>query len=107
MSESELPEFRKMPLKVVNQFVLSAFNQNGSQFVRLIPYEDNHFRVIFKAGYFNLAEDAEEPSKSQWGTLKKKLKRRQKELFIFRDSGRVDCGEQDDCYYLDFGFFKY
>ena len=51
--------------------------------------------------------DATEPSKSQWSTLKKQLKRRDHQIFVFKEYGTVPCNAETDatCLYLDFGFF--
>jgi hypothetical protein len=103
--EYDLPEFEKRPQYQVLPYVKEVFTKN---FARLIEYDDGHYRVIFKSSYFVLPEGAEEPSKSQWGTLKKKMKRHHKGVFIFKETGKADCeGGQGDCYYLDFGFFAY
>ena len=102
----ELPEFEKRPQYQVLPFVKGVFTKN---FVDLIEYEDHHFRVIFKKSYFVLQGDNTEPSKSQWSTLKKKMKRHHKGVFIFKETNTVDCGTdaKDECYYIDFGYFLY
>lgn len=75
-----------------------------TQLVDLIAYEDGHYRAIFKPDYFVLTGDA--PTKSQWNTLKKHLKRIDDQVFIFKEHGDVPCGDGERCYYLDFGFFS-
>ena len=103
--ERDLPEFEKRPQYQVLPYVKEIFTRH---FVRLIEYDDSHFRAIFKSSYFVLPEGIDEPSKSQWGTLKKKMKRHHKGVFVFKETGVIDCGgEQGNCYYVDFGFFAY
>ena len=103
MYDDELPEFKKMKKPRVTTFIHGALAGN---MVRLEEFDDHHFRVIFKASYFQLADGTDEPSKSQWNTLKKKIKRRDHSVFIFREYGQTDCGntEPEACLYLDFGF---
>lgn len=98
----ELPEFAKRKKHEVNKLLTSVFGIENM--VKLDEFEDHHFRVLFKPEFFILNPDATEPSKSQWNTLKKKLKRRDRQLFIFKQYGDIlHDGEQ--AYYLDFGFF--
>lgn len=110
MFDNELPEFRstkyEYAMKFINNVLMGA---GGISMVRLESFEDNHFRAIFKRSYFQLAEGVDEPSKSQWNTLKKKMKRRNHSVFIFRNYGSIACGgkstDSDEiCYYIDFGF---
>ena len=103
--EYDLPEFEKRPQHQVLPYAKEIFTKH---FVRLIEFEDGHFRVVFKPSYFILPEGTGEPSKSQWGTLKKKMKRHHKGVFVFKETGTIDCsGERSNCYYVDFGFFAY
>jgi hypothetical protein len=103
--EYDLPEFEKRPKHEVLPYVKAIFTKS---FVSLDEYDDGHFRVIFKPSYFVLAEGSDKPSKSQWGTLKKKMKRHHRGVFVFKETGTVECGaEQGACYYVDFGFFMY
>lgn len=111
-TETDLPEFLKQPKHQVNMLMTQVF---ADQFIKLVEYDDHHFRAIFRSTQFVLADGATEPSKSQWSTLKKKLKRRDHRIFVFKQSGFIDCSEvfNDDllrnfrCCYVDFGFFKY
>ena len=107
----ELPRFRK----VKHQYAASLINAvltgaQGASLSRLIEYNDHHFRVIFRQRYFQLSAGAASPSKSQWNTLKKKLKRRNRLIFVFREYGSCDCENAPggitgkECFYLDFGF---
>lgn len=103
----ELPEFQKREFYKVLPYVKSIF---ADAFVTLINYEDKHFRVIFKKEFFIIQEGETEVSKSQWTTLKKKFKRRDRMVFLYKETGQIACDESSttqDCYYLDFGFFIY
>ena len=80
--------------------------------MQVITYDDNHFRAIFRKDYFALAEGQTEPSRSQWNTLKKHMKRLDNDVFVFKNYGEAPCGANvrepgATCYYVDFGFFKY
>lgn len=105
---SDLPDFRRVKktyaAALMNSVLLGA---GGPSLVRLIEFEDHHFRAIFKPSYFQLAEGADSPSKSQWNTLKKKMKRRNRSVFIYREYGQIACHDsasRQACLYLDFGF---
>ena len=116
----ELPRFKKRRYMDVMQFINRVLTNPGvgpqSHLYRLIEYDDGHYRAIFSPTYFQHSDGRTEPSKSQWGTLKKRMKRYQKSVFIFREYGEVDCtsGEahpsdsnDETCYYVDFGFFAF
>lgn len=112
--DHELPEFQRRAKQKVLPLLNDVFR---GQVVELLDYPDGHFRVILKADVFTLQPGENAPTRSQWSTLKKRLKRRDKQIFIFKDSGSLPCpkaapvqnAEGDDaapiCYYLDFGFF--
>lgn len=107
-----LPRFESMGRDRVYGLVADIFKQSQhatTQLVALEQYNDGHFRAVFRPDYFNLPAGTQLPTKSQWGTLKKKLKRHYRQVFIFKDWGTVPCssetGEQP-CFYLDFGFLK-
>lgn len=98
MSKS-LPLFQKCEHETAKLFIsgiLSKSKDEDTHLVRLIAYSDGHFRAIFDASYFG----DESPSKSQWNTLKKKLKRHNRQVFVYREYGYVGKG----LCYLDFGF---
>lgn len=107
MFRDELPEFDERDFAQVLSLMNSIF---GEYVVELQTFEDGHFRVIFRRDYFTLHEGAVEPTKSQWSSLKKRIKRRDRLIFIFKQTGSVTCSSQDAeserrCYYLDFGYF--
>jgi hypothetical protein len=107
---SDLPEFRARPRQQVESFARVVFNnepgRNTTHLFQLIDYPDGHYRAIFKPSYFILPEGQTVPSKSQWSSLKKKMKRHDHQVFVFKAYGEVPCG-QERCYYLDFGFFAH
>lgn len=109
MYKDDLPEFEKREMHFVLPYAKGIF---GKSLVKLVPHDDGHFRAIFKPEYFTLVEGNTEPSKSQWSTLKKKFKRHNKGVFIYRETGKDACDEQNadsegKCLFIDFGFFLY
>lgn len=107
--QSELPEFRHVKRAYAARLIHSVLtNERGSALLELVAYDDHHFRVIFASSYFQLAEGNEAPSKSQWNTLKKKLKRRDRTIFVFRAHGLLDNADAGNGvkYFLDFGFMR-
>jgi hypothetical protein len=111
---SGLPEFKRVPRHRVMPFVTGVFSRpgtSGSQLAQLVEFEDGHFRAIFHAAYFDLGE-GQEPTSSQWSSLKKRLKRHGKAVFVAKQVGRNRCpsgapSKDPRCYYIDFGFFLY
>ena len=107
----ELPQFRKVKRRYAASIIHSALSgAQGSALLKLLEFDDRHFRAVFDTSYFQLADDNVMPSKSQWNSLKKRLKRRDRSIFIFRRYGRIDCGAQaktrsaKTCLFIDFGF---
>jgi hypothetical protein len=105
-----LPKFKPRALSSVQKLLSNVLTNptvgEQSQLVSIDEYPDGHYRAWFSRNYFVLAEDATEPSKSQWNTLKKKLKRHDARAFVFKEYGsEVRDGETLD--YLDFGFFAH
>lgn len=103
----DLPEFDVQTAKrKALTFAKAIFKDH---FERLIIEDDGKCRAIFSTDYFVLQGDNTEPSKSQWSTLKKKLKRHNRGVFVFKDTGTTACtdGNAKECYYIDFGFFLY
>ncbi len=104
----DLPEFEKRPKSRVLPLVNQAFGIENV--VRLDVHNDGHYRLILKPTVCTLAEGATEPSKSQWATLKKRLKRRDRKVFMFKDYGVMNLEQGSNTmkyYYLEFGFFLY
>lgn len=111
---SELPAFRKVKRSYAATLVHGALRSpNGSSLLQLIEFEDHHFRAIFDLKQFQLADGKRLPSKSQWNSLKKRLKRRDRSIFIFRQYGPIECNAHGKalaahtCLYLDFGFLVF
>ena len=110
---SGLPEFRRVKPHVARRLAHSALTgRQGACLLKLVAYDDGRFRAIFRASYFSLQGDSDAPSRSQWNTLKKRFKRRNRSVFIFREYGALDpCPAEiqtdDACLYLDFGFMAW
>ncbi|MGJ3240432.1 MAG: hypothetical protein ACFE0Q_17115 [Anaerolineae bacterium] len=102
----DLPEFDvKEARQKALPFAKSIFTDS---FVSLTVADDGACRIFFKPDYFALQADHTEPTKSQWSTLKKKLKRHNRNVFVFKQTGEAPCDLSDTpCFYIDFGFFKY
>ena len=102
----DLPPFKRRRradvLAYISDIFINEKSAEVSQVTDLIEYEDGHYRVLFNPGYFVLNQDQAEPTKSQWNSLKKKMKRHEATVFVFKNHGEV--GIQDKQYYLDFGF---
>ena len=109
-----LPEFRKTKHAIVTIYINRILSgHSGNSLLKLIEYDDHHYRAIFRSSYFVIQGDVSDITKSQWNTLKKKMKRHDKSVFIFKDYGKIDCASkldgsttpQDyDCLFIDFGF---
>ena len=100
---NDLPEFdRSRKHHVVQGYIRRVFSQGSDTALRdLITYDDGHYRATFSPDYFVIQEGKTDPSKSQWNTLKKRMKRIDRQVFIFRNHGKT----KDGLYYIDFGFF--
>lgn len=82
--------------------VLTHPDKEDTYFIDLVEYDDHHFRVIFSIDYFHRDEaHQDEPTKSQWNTLKKKLKRHNRSVFVLKEHGTLH-----DNAYLEFGFVR-
>jgi hypothetical protein len=102
----DLPPFKRRRRADVLAYISAIFinekETEVSQVTDLIEYGDGHYRVLFNPAYFVLNQDQAEPTKSQWNSLKKKMKRRESTVFVFKEYGEV--GTKEKQYYLDFGF---
>jgi hypothetical protein len=107
-SAKPLPQFKPRPQAAVEKLLSTVLTNpavgEASHLVSIEAYPDGHYRAWFSPGYFILADNATEPSKSQWNTLKKKLKRHEVRAFVFKEYGSEIRDGQPLCY-LDFGFF--
>lgn len=113
MMHNALPSFRRVKRRYAASIIHGVLaGPQGSALLKLHEFEDGHFRAIFSPRYFQLPSERAQPSKSQWNTLKKRLKRRDRSIFIFRDYGEIDCrragvserADAESCLFVDFGF---
>ncbi len=98
-----LPEFRPRRPNDVRRYIVQVLG-GDARLYDLIEYEDGHYRAVFDPDYFVLAEDRDEPSRSQWNTLKKRMKRIDSTVFVFKEHGETRY-QDDPAFYIDFGFF--
>ena len=115
---NDLPNLQKRPMHRVLPLITKVLSRpgGGNILIRLVDYGDGHYRAIFDMRYFDLNEGADRPSRSQWTTLKKRFKRHNSDMFIFKETGYVDCSTVSTkqpirpdtvCCYIDFGFFAH
>ena len=104
----DLPAFRKVSrdfaLSYIREVLTSPAQPDHSHLIELIAYQDGHYRALFDPAYFVLAEGRREPSRSQWNSLKKKLKRHHRGVFVFKTHGETTTRDGRRCYTIDFGF---
>lgn len=96
----ELPPFRQTKPGYAHQYAQRVF---GDALHDVLPQEGGYFRALFTDGYFTIQPGNDVPSKSQWSTLKKRMKRIHRGVFVLRESGETT-HEDETFYYLDFGF---
>ncbi len=103
----ELPRFAPRQYEHVLSLMGHVLTREHPYLVDLIAYPDGHYRAVFDAAYFRLEEGQTQPSRSQWSTFKKHLKRHDPLLFVFKETGEADCAASASgrCYTVDFGFF--
>lgn len=99
---SDLPDLAPQDRDYVEGYIERVF---GEEHVReLIEFPDGRYRVLFDCSYFTLQPGRTAPSRSQWNTLKKRMKRVNPGVFVLKAYGEVPC-QEDRCCYLEFGFF--
>jgi hypothetical protein len=100
---SDLPLFdRSRSLEMVRSYLSRVFKHGADGYLRdLLVFDDGHYRAVFDSFYFTIGEGRSEPSRSQWNTLKKHMRRLDRSVFIFKEYGFLD----DGLAYVDFGFF--
>jgi hypothetical protein len=105
----DLPSFKHRDYDAVRAYaaqMLTNHTDPQTTLLRLTEREDHSFEAVFAARYFVLAEGATEPTKSQWNNLKKRFKRSDSSLFIFKEHGACPCTDgKPGCYYLRFGYY--
>jgi len=112
---SKLPNLQARSLDAVQRFATRALNRGANaEDTELLGVEalpDNLYRAYFRLEFFNFGEqavnvdDPPTPSKSQWNTLQKRIKRMDKKAFTPRSYGNITHDEWGVCCYIDFGFF--
>lgn len=105
----ELPKFKREGRQAVERLLIQVFTHPNepevSHFRRLVAYDDGHYAAVFSLGYF---VETDVPTKSQWNSLKKKLKRHDKRVFVFKEQQIVLCEDFDTearCGQVEFGYF--
>jgi len=105
----DLPSFRPRPLEAVQDFIAEVLTNPHvapeTCLRELIPFKAGHSRALFAPAYFVLSPGTGAPSKSQWSGLKKKLKRHNPAVFVFKECGSIRNRAGEACLYIDFGFF--
>jgi hypothetical protein len=106
---SDIPEFRKQPFDRVHKFmaeVLTNPQAGPKSCLRQLKVDKttHQYRALFDPAYFALSTDRPAPTKSQWTTLRKRMKRHRSDVFIFKGHGTT-MFQGKECYYLNFGFF--
>ncbi len=104
----DLPKFKKRKYDDVLAFVAEVMTRHhdaDEPYVRqLSVLPDGHYRLSFDLDYFLM--ESGEPTKSQWNSLKKKLKRHDKDVFVFKEHGFVSVEQGSKRWgYVEFGFF--
>ncbi len=105
----DLPEFKPRKqdqvIRIASQVLTRPNQPDVTYFRRLLEYPDGHYGVVFDLGYFATSRL---PSKSQWNTLKKRFKRHDRQIFVFKEHTLVSCDVPDQegvCGCIEFGFF--
>ena len=106
----DLPDFRPHPrdqvMALVHRVLMLDSHSDHSYLHQLVEHADGHYRVLFDPAYFVLQAGQTEASKSQWSGLKKKFKRHDPNVFVFKEHGTVT--ENGKHYsFMDFGFFAH
>jgi hypothetical protein len=100
MQHDSLPQFKETHKGYAIQYAQKVF---GNALIGVNRQGNGYFRVMFTQVYFTIQPGNDAPSKSQWGTLKKRMKRVNKGVFVLRKSGTIQ-HEGKDVYFMDFGF---
>lgn len=95
-----LPDLLTTHLDYATDYVETVF---GDDLIAVQPRPDNVHRALFEQGYFTIQPGNDKPSRSQWNTLKKRMKRVNRGVFILREYGETP-HQGDTVCYIDFGF---
>lgn len=107
----DLPTFQPRSLDAVRGYAARVFTRHepdddgATALLHVIAYPNGHYRACFDPAYFTLPDGQTSPSKSQWSTLKKKMKRHDRGVFVYKVYGRTTLPDGRPCCYVDFGFF--
>ena len=101
MTDKPLPNFRKSNFTYAEAYAERVFNEQLIVVQRMEP--EHYFRAIFATAYFTIQPGNDTPSKSQWNTLKKRLKRINPTVFVLKEYGTTDYNGTIHSY-IDFGF---
>ena len=104
----DLPAFKERQrdkvMELVHRVLMLDSHSDHSYLHELTVHNDRHYRVLFDPAYFVLQPGQTEPSKSQWSSLKKKFKRHDPNVFVFKEHGNVTIDGKSYSF-MDFGFF--
>jgi hypothetical protein len=107
---NSLPSFKPRQYDIVLQYITNVLinkqPDTDSAARDLIAYDDGHYRVLFRPSYFVLSAGQDQPSKSQWNSLKKKMKRYDRKTFVFKEHGEIEHEDGETYCYIDVGFFE-
>jgi hypothetical protein len=97
-----LPDFREVTLDYAERYAQQVF---GDALHAVAAQAGGYFRATFGEGYFTIQPGNDAPSRSQWNTLKKRMKRVNRGAFVLKETGTTAAGD-DVHYYVDFGFLR-
>lgn len=106
---SSLPKFQRKPHEYAERYirsVLTGHQSDQSALYHLEEQPEGYFRAVFAPSYFTMSEGQTEPSKSQWNSLKKKIKRHHPASFVLKDYGKTQTPEGEHAYFIQFGFLE-
>jgi hypothetical protein len=98
----ELPNFQDVPPGYAHNYAQTVL---GNSLRELLPQPKGYYRALFDVTYFTIQPGNDKPSKSQWNTLKKRMKRINRGVFILREYGEIAYDGETLCY-IDFGFLQ-
>jgi hypothetical protein len=99
----ELPDFRPTHHDYAQSYAAKVF---GDHLHSVTPQSEGYFQATFSMDYFTLQPGADQPSKSQWNTLKKRMKRVHPGVFVLRDHGITAPLDAERLCYVSFGFLQ-
>lgn len=97
-----LPSFRKTSFGFAESYARRVF---GAALVDINVQAGGYFRAFFQQGYFTIQPGKDAPSKSQWNTLKKHMKRLNRNVLVLKQTGHI-VQNNEPVYFVDFGFLE-